>query len=92
MNQIQLTSQTPSHVEITKISSTKVSLEVELLTASAKKQKKQKNKNKSVSGVDWCKVHVRLAISFEKKLARLSSKTNNIHDKKHEVFRYGFIR
>ena len=33
------------------------------------------------------KVYERLAIRFKETLARLSSKTNNIHDTKNEVFR-----
>ena len=36
---------------------------------------------------DWCKVYDRLAIRLKEKLARLNSKTNNIHDTKNEVFR-----
>ena len=39
-----------------------------------------------MSSVDWCKVHKRLAIMFEEKFARLYWETNNIHDKKNEVF------
>ena len=35
-----------------------------------------------MSSVDWCKLYERLGIRFEEKLARLSSKTNNIHDTK----------
>ena len=45
-----------------------------------------------MSSVDWCKLYERLTIRFEEKLStRLSSKTNNIHDAKNEVFRLGFI-
>ena len=33
-----------------------------------------------MSSVDLCKVYERLAIRFEEKLARLTSKANNIHD------------
>ena len=40
-----------------------------------------------MSSVDLGKVYERLAIRFKEKLARLSSKTNNIHDTKNEVFR-----
>ena len=39
-----------------------------------------------MSSVDWGKVYERLAIRFEEKLATLSSKINNIHDTKNEVF------
>ena len=40
-----------------------------------------------VSSVDWYKVYERLAIRFKEQLARLRSKTNNIHDTKNEVLR-----
>ena len=33
------------------------------------------------------KVHERLAIRFKENIARLSSKTNNIHNTKNKVFR-----
>ena len=36
--------------------------------------------SRSVSSVDLCKLYERLAISFEEKFARLSSKINNIKD------------
>ena len=39
-----------------------------------------------MSSVDWCKAYERLAIRFAEKLARLSSKINNIHDTRNEVF------
>ena len=58
-------------------------MKVELLTASAKNWflKKRLDTN-LVSSVDSFKVYERLAIRFEEKLERLSSKTNNIHDTK----------
>ena len=39
-----------------------------------------------MSIVDSFKVYETPVIGFEEKLARLSSKTNNIHDTKNEVF------
>ena len=58
-------------------------MKVELLTASAKKWFLKV----SVSTVGWFKVYERLTIRFAEKLARLSSKSSNIHDTKNEVFR-----
>ena len=34
-----------------------------------------------MSSVDWYKVYKRLAIRFKEKLAKLSSKTNKIHER-----------
>ena len=83
LNQIQLPSQTPSHVEITKMLST-IQPESRIIEC-------QCQKLISVSSVDWCKVDETRAINFEEKLARLSSKINNIHDTKNEVFRIYLI-
>ena len=40
----------------------------------------------SVPIVDWCKVCKRTTIRIEEKLARISSKTNNIHNTKKMKF------
>ena len=43
----------------------------------------------NLSSVDWCKVFERPKIKFEEKLARLSSKTSNIHSTKRWSFPLG---
>ena len=84
MNRIQLTSQTPGHVEITKCYAS-TSLKAQLLTASAKNWFLQGRLDTNLRKV-LIDVHDRPAIRFEAKLARLSSKTNNTQYTKTEIF------
>ena len=51
-----------------------------------KNKTKQKTKRFKVALVPSSTILMRQAIRFAEKLARLSNKTNNIHDTKHEVF------
>ena len=78
LNRIQLTSQNASHVEITNMLSTSQSESriVDRLFQQLKSRRGEETGYFFVSSIDWCKVYERLAIRFEEKLVRLSSKTN----------------